>query len=73
MPSLIVKLSISADDYLAHYQGLAKDVVVQAESGQVVRFPCNILQRFVTHEGISGSFVIVFDADNKFQSIRKIT
>ena len=73
MPSLTVNLAISAEDYLAHYQGLARDVVVKAETGQVVRFPCTILQRFVSHDGIYGRFVIVFDANNKFQSIRKIS
>lgn len=71
--SLTVTLEIPAETWLAHYQGLAKEVVARAENGQVVRFPCNILQRFITRDGISGRFEIEFDAHRKFQSIRKIT
>ena len=32
----------------------------------------NILQRFVTHSGIRGSFRILFDAEGKFSGIERL-
>ena len=67
-----VKLAISSDDYLAHYQGVAQAVVAQDEKGRNIRFPADILRSFVTREGIYGTFEISFDDNNKFKDIRKI-
>jgi hypothetical protein len=65
-------LSISADDYLAYYQGVARAVVVQAEDGRSLRFPAGALQPFVTHQGIHGRFELCFDAHHKLQGLRRI-
>ena len=70
--NVTVELSITADDYLAHYQGAAKEVVALSQEGLTVRFPSNILQRFVIHDGIKGVFMIAFDNNNKFKEIRKV-
>lgn len=58
-------LHMSADDYLAYYQGAAKDVTVRAEDGRRVKFPAGALQAFITHDGIHGRFELRFDANNK--------
>lgn len=71
-PYVIVDLTISAEEYLKLYQGVARDVVGYARDGRSVRFPAKILQPYVTHDGIRGSFCISFDKDQKFSSIRKI-
>lgn len=73
MAEITVNIQISAQDYLAHYQGFAREVVARAEDGRVIRFPANILQPFITHAGISGCFVISFGQDNRFSGIRAIT
>lgn len=70
MRELIFDLSISAEDYLAVYQGAAKDVVAVSRNGLTVRFPANILRRYVTRTGIQGSFAVLIDEQNRFQSIR---
>lgn len=70
--TLIVDLHISADEYLRHYQGSAKQVVCIARDGRRVRFPTNILQRFVSHGGIQGAFRIEIDDDSKLVSILRI-
>lgn len=70
--SLIIDLHISAEEYLRHYQGSAKQVVCIARDGRRVRFPTNILQRFVGHSGIHGAFRIEFDDNNKLVSILRI-
>lgn len=69
--SIEVVLSISADEFLALYQGIARDVVAVATDGRRVRFPARILQPYVTHQGIQGRFVIQFDASNRFAGISR--
>lgn len=70
--TIIVDLSIPADEYVALYQGVVKDVVAKARDGRVIRFPANILQRFVTRNGVYGSFAIYFDSGNKFCGIDRL-
>jgi hypothetical protein len=72
MKTISVDLAIPADEYLALYQGIVKDVVAKARDGRVVRFPANILQRFVSHAGVYGSFVIYFDDNNKFSHVEQV-
>ena len=72
MHQLTVPLNIPADDYLRLYQGVAKDVRARSLEGKVVKFPAQILRPFVTHQGVCGTFAILFDDDNKFCGINKI-
>jgi hypothetical protein len=72
MREVTISISISTQDYLAHYQGSVKEVVARSIDGRNIRFPSTILQPFVSHNGINGNFVISFDDNNKFQSIRKV-
>lgn len=69
---VVVELKVSAGDYLAHYQGIARAVVTTDIHGKSVRFPSGILRPFVSHNGIRGTFEITFDANNKFKNIRKL-
>ena len=69
---LVVDISISADEYLKLYEGVAKDVVTQATDGRVVRFPARILQPFVTRSGVSGRFAIHFNQQNRFMGIERV-
>ncbi|WP_132700509.1 DUF2835 domain-containing protein [Reinekea marinisedimentorum] len=71
--SIIVDIFISADDYLRHYQGQVSQVSAVARDGRRVQFPSSILQPFVTHEGIQGTFAIRFDKHHKFSGIDKIS
>jgi len=72
MREVTISISISAQDYLAHYQGTVNEVVARSSDGRNIRFPSTILQPFVSHEGIHGRFVINFDSSNKFHSIKRI-
>lgn len=72
MQFLIVDLSISPEEYLKMYQGVASSVHAHARDGRSIRFPANILQQFVTRDGIRGSFQIIFDDNMKFQAIRRL-
>ncbi|WP_431688535.1 DUF2835 domain-containing protein [Hahella sp. NBU794] len=72
MRQIIVDIHISVEEYLNVYRGSAKNVNAISREGLRVQFPANILQRFVTREGIRGSFVITFDDANKFHSIEQL-
>jgi hypothetical protein len=70
--TLVVDLYISADQYLRHYQGAIKQVICTSRDGRKVQFPSGVLQRFVTHDGISGSFQLEIDDNNKLVSVSRI-
>ena len=72
MNRLIVDLTISAEEYLKLYQGSAQIVNTYSRDGRRVHFPAKILQPFVEHQGIRGSFVIDYDSDNRFQRIQRL-
>lgn len=72
MTDIIVELAISPENYLAHYQGTARDVIAKTPQGKTVRFPSNILRPFVTREGIHGRFAISIDQGNRFKGIRRV-
>jgi len=72
MKKMRFSLDISADKYLAYYQGAAKSVKVMTEEGLSLKFPASELQKFVTHDGIKGRFEIVFNAQHKLVSMNRI-
>ena len=72
MAEIIVSLNISADEYLKLYQGTARSVFTRTSDGQNIRFPANILQPFVSREGVKGSFKIEFDEHHRFEQISQL-
>jgi len=71
MQKISIDIVISSDEWLKIYRGTAKTVSTISRDGRSIQFPANILQPFVTHFGISGSFEIYFDNQGKFSSIQK--
>jgi len=71
MHQIIVDISISPDEWIKLYQGVAKDVHARARDGRSVRFPARILSRFYLQDGVRGSFRILFDDSGKFSSIER--
>ena len=72
MPELVVQVSISPEKVSAYYRGLAPRVMARATNGQTVQFPTSVLHRFITTDGIHGSFRLVFDDANKFVRIEPL-
>lgn len=70
--SVIVPIKIDAQAYLRYYQGTAKTVQARDLNGYRIEFPANILQKFVSRDGIEGLFRITFDGRGKFLSIEKV-
>ncbi|PCM46161.1 DUF2835 domain-containing protein [Marinobacter sp. ANT_B65] len=71
MHQIIVDISISPDEWIKLYQGVATDVHARARDGRSVRFPARILSRFYLQDGVRGSFRILFDDSGKFSSIER--
>lgn len=69
--SITIDIHISAAEYLKLYEGVAKNVNARSRDGRRIQFPAAILQPYVTHSGVKGSFVIDFDQAMKFQGIRR--
>ena len=72
MQQIIVDISISPEEWIKLYQGVATDVHTTARDGRSVRFPARILSRFFLKDGLQGSFRIIFDDSGKFTSIERL-
>lgn len=63
------RLAISAEEYLAYYQGSAQVVIAHSDDGRTLRFPAIAIRKFVTRDGVFGDFEIIFDENNKLIEI----
>jgi Protein of unknown function (DUF2835) len=72
MQKMSFSMHLSSEKYLQFYQGVAKDVIVKTDDGRTLKFPASRLQSFVTQDGITGKFEILFDDDNKIVSLNRI-
>jgi len=70
--SIRFKLAIPTAEYEALYRGEARDVQVRAIDNRIVRFPGSAITKFLTHEGIYGTFTIYFDDAGKLISIERV-
>ena len=66
------RLAISAEEYLAYYQGSAQVVVARSDDNRIIRFPASAIRKFVTRDGIHGSFEISFDESNKLIAVQAL-
>ncbi len=69
MEKIIVDLAIAADEFINHYRQPGAVVLAISRDGRSVRFPASILQAYVGHHGVYGSYVIEFDERGKFVGI----
>ncbi|NOX92883.1 MAG: DUF2835 domain-containing protein [Gammaproteobacteria bacterium] len=72
MPEYRFRLAISAQKYLAYYEGTVHAVVVTLANGQHLQFPAESLRPFVSREGVYGEFMLRVDTNNKLQGIERI-
>lgn len=73
MPAVVVSLNIPREEYLRVYQGTARSVLAWDSLGRKISFPVNVLQPFVSHEGVQGKFRLEFDEQNRFVAIKRIS
>lgn len=72
MSFVIFDLQVSAEQYQRWYGGAAQNVMVTARDGRKVQFPARVLQPFVSHSGVRGTFAIYFDEDHRYKDIRRL-
>ncbi|MFT7684860.1 MAG: hypothetical protein ACI9FB_000201 [Candidatus Azotimanducaceae bacterium] len=72
MSSLIIDIRITREEYLRVYQDYIRQVKAVARTGESVRFPVTVLQPFVSAGGVSGTFELFFDINNKFVEIVRL-
>lgn len=73
MTDVVIDIYIPKERLLAVYQGSAKTVFCQARDGRSVRFPVNLLQRYVSDIGIKGSFCIRYDDNGRYLDMRRLS
>ncbi|MEQ3694047.1 MAG: DUF2835 domain-containing protein [Alcanivorax sp.] len=69
---IVVDLVISSSEYQRYYSGSVSNVLATTVDGLKVRFPASVLQKVVSHDGISGRFAITFSDAGKFEKIERI-
>ena len=72
-PRLHVVLKIPAHQLLYYYEGEVDTVAAKAVDGRIIHFPANILRAVVQNNGVYGTFELVFDENNKFVSISRVS
>lgn len=65
-------IHINEEDWLDTYRGQVKSVFAYTDDGRSVRFPTQLLTKFVTRQGIHGRFRIFFDHRGKFTDIDRL-
>ncbi len=67
-----IHLNITTIEFLNYYTKNISTVIATSHNGKRVQFPANVLQSFVTHSGVQGTFKLVIDENTKFKSISRI-
>lgn len=70
---LYFSLDISREEYLRYYSGQASVVQVRSHNGLLINFPANAMKPWITHQGVTGNFTIVFDENNKLVELKKLS
>lgn len=72
MPSLVLDIALSAEQFLAVYQGRANRILVRSRDGRRVSVPAHHFRAFLTHEGIHGSFELEFSAAGELLKLQRL-
>ena len=72
MPHSVFSIQLTHRQILSFYSGSKSRVMVKTEKGNTISLPWRVLQPYVTTSGLSGSFVITYDATGKWREIRKM-
>jgi hypothetical protein len=73
MKRLRFRMKLSPEQALRYYQGLARTVIVTAETGQKISFPAEHIRKFIDSSGVNGLFAIEFDDNNKLIAITRLS
>lgn len=71
--SILIDLSISAEEYMKLYAGVATSVNARARDGRRIRFPAAALRPFVSSRGIAGTFQLIVNRDYKLIELKALS
>ncbi|MBM7071920.1 DUF2835 domain-containing protein [Shewanella sp. 202IG2-18] len=66
------RLSVSYDNFLPYYQGVAKRVEVREHYGRILHINAYHFKPFLTPQGIEGNFKIQIDDNGTLRKIEKL-
>ena len=72
MPSLVLDIHLTADQFLAYYQGRANRVLAYSRDGRSVSLPAHHLRPFLSHDGVHGTFRLEVGADGKLLDVKRL-
>ena len=73
MHKAVFSVNLSSEHVLQYYQGKKNRVQVRTQDGQSMSIPYDVLLKFVTREGIYGTFEISYGNDGKLGELRKLS
>ena len=73
MNKAVFSISLNSQSVMQYYQGKKNRVQVQTRQGFSMSIPYDILLKFVTREGIYGTFEISYSNDGKLGELRRIS
>lgn len=72
MPSVHVRIKLTATECLEFYTSQAPNVVTHSIDGRSVMFPRRIIRQMVGPNGVDGLFRINFNDSGQFVSIERV-
>lgn len=72
MQRYVIDLRLSRDQILRLYEGSADKVVGRARNGQRIQFPLQTLRRYVTADGVEGTFQLSVDGRQRLIAIDRL-
>ena len=67
------RISVSADDFLLYYKGVANSITVSSVNGQVIQLPAGALLKFLDRTGVHGTFRVIYDNNHKLVRVEKVS
>ncbi len=73
MHKAVFSISLNSEQVLQFYKGLKHRVQVRTQEGQSMSIPYDILLKYVTREGVHGTFQISYGSDGKLGELVKLS
>lgn len=67
------QLDITAEQFKNYYSQNINSIIATSHDGRRVQFPANILQPYVSHTGVQGTFSLTIDSNARLKSICRIS
>ncbi len=67
-----VRLNIAPDEWLVLYRGEVDAIIATADNGKRVRFPANVMQPYVLHQGLIGHFRLFFNEQMRYVEVQRL-